>query len=190
MCDVFSFGVVLLELLTGKRSVDKNRSKREQDLVEWARPMLKDCHRLNQLIDTRLEGQYSTEGAKKLAALAYLCLSHNPKTRPTMRAVVKALEPLLNLTDIPIGPFTFTVYPNGEKCNAFQIQNTDKKIEEKKFHENTIEEKKVHENIRFQFQKGRKHHRRRRVKQMKSRAVHSDTTLYKTLGTSLYHMKN
>ncbi|KAF7814035.1 putative receptor-like protein kinase [Senna tora] len=114
MSDVYSFGVVLLELITGKRSVDKNRPMREQDLVEWARPLLKDSHKLERIMDPRLEGQYSYEGARKMAALAHQCLSHQAKARPSMRKVVKTLEPLMNLTDIPMGCFVY-VAPTEEK---------------------------------------------------------------------------
>lgn len=109
MSDVYSFGVVLLELLTGRRSVDKNRPAREQNLVDWARPMLHDSRKLSRIMDPRLEGQYSEMGAKKAAALAYDCLSHRPKSRPTMSTVVKALEPLQDFDDIPMGPFVYTV---------------------------------------------------------------------------------
>ncbi|PRQ55872.1 putative non-specific serine/threonine protein kinase [Rosa chinensis] len=38
--DVCDFGVVMLELLTGKLVIDTNRPTREQDLVEWAKPYL------------------------------------------------------------------------------------------------------------------------------------------------------
>ncbi|KAF5727280.1 putative receptor-like protein kinase [Tripterygium wilfordii] len=110
MSDVYSFGVVLLELLTGRRSMDKSRPSREQNLVAWARPLLKDPHKLDNIVmDPRLEGQYSTEAARKAATLAYQCLSHHPTCRPTMTTVVKTLEPLLNLKDIPVGPFVYVV---------------------------------------------------------------------------------
>ncbi|KAF4369266.1 hypothetical protein F8388_022922 [Cannabis sativa] len=78
---------------------------REQNLVDWAKPFLKDAHK----VDPRLEGQYSIEGARKAAALAHHCLSHNLKSRPTMSSVVKSLEPLLGLTrDISV-PFVYVV---------------------------------------------------------------------------------
>lgn len=107
--DVYSFGVVLLELLTGRRSMDKNRPPREQNLAEWARPQLQSQRRLARLMDPRLDSQYSVDGAQKAALLAYQCLSHRPKSRPTMSVVVKTLEPLLSLVhDIPSGPFVYT----------------------------------------------------------------------------------
>lgn len=92
MNDVYSFGVVLLELITGKRSMDNTRARREQSLVEWARPMLRDQRKLERIIDPRLECKYKTEAAHAAAALAFKCLSQNPKYRPTMCEVVKVLE--------------------------------------------------------------------------------------------------
>ncbi|MBA0568131.1 hypothetical protein Golob_005644, partial [Gossypium lobatum] len=111
MSDVYSFGVVLLELLTGRRSLDKKRSPREQNLVEWARPILNDARKLGRIMDPRLEGQYSETGARKAAALAYQCLSQRPKQRPKMCDVVRILEPLQDYEDILIGSFVYTV-PN------------------------------------------------------------------------------
>ncbi|KAL5166859.1 putative serine/threonine-protein kinase PBL8 [Glycine soja] len=92
--DVYSFGVVLLELLTGRKSVDKTRPGKEQSLVDWARPKLNDKRKLLQIIDPRLENQYSVRAAQKACSLAYYCLSQNPKARPLMSDVVETLEPL------------------------------------------------------------------------------------------------
>ncbi|KAE9608171.1 hypothetical protein Lal_00003624 [Lupinus albus] len=109
MSDVYSFGVVLLEILTGRKSVDKNRPQREHNLVEWARPMLNDYRKLSRIMDPTLEGQFSELGTKKAAALAYQCLSHRPRSRPSMSTVVKTLEPLQHFHDVPIGLFVYTV---------------------------------------------------------------------------------
>lgn len=99
--DVYSFGVVLLELLTGRKSVDKTRPGKEQSLVDWARPKLNDKRKLLQIIDPRLENQYSVRAAQKACSLAYYCLSQNPKARPLMSDVVETLEPLQSSS---IGP--------------------------------------------------------------------------------------
>lgn len=115
--DVYSFGVVLLELLTGRRSVDKTRPSREQNLVEWARPCLNDTRKLMRIMDASLDQQYSHRAVQKAAIVAYQCLSHTPKSRPQMSAIVQILEPLLDLDDGMIGTFVFSVETeaNGEE---------------------------------------------------------------------------
>ncbi|KQJ98552.1 serine/threonine-protein kinase RIPK [Brachypodium distachyon] len=108
--DVYSFGVVLLELLSGRRSIDRARRSREQSLVDYARPYLKKPEKLYRIMDPALEGQYSCKGAEQAAQVAYKCLSQNSKSRPTMREVVKSLEPILDMDDyLQVGPFVFTV---------------------------------------------------------------------------------
>lgn len=115
MSDVYSFGVVLLELLTGKRSIDSKRPNRDQSLVEWVRPMLRDPRKLqHRVMDPRLEEQYPVKAAQKVAMLAFKCLSHHPKPRPTMREVVKTLESLQDYEDSFVEPFVYVV-PNGNK---------------------------------------------------------------------------
>ncbi|KAJ6799198.1 serine/threonine-protein kinase RIPK-like [Iris pallida] len=123
--DVYSFGVVLLELLTGRRSVDKSRPSKEQNLVEWARPLLLDAKRLARILDPNLHGRYSAEGALKAAAVAYECLSQNAKSRPHMSAVVEALEPLQHLADEPAA-FAYSV-ADGEEEGGGEDQERKKK---------------------------------------------------------------
>ncbi|KAJ6354954.1 hypothetical protein OIU77_005535 [Salix suchowensis] len=90
--DVYGFGVVLLELLLGRRALDKSRPSREHNLVEWARPLLNQNKKVLRILDPRMEGQYSSRIAMKVANLAYQCLSQNPKGRPLMNQVVELLE--------------------------------------------------------------------------------------------------
>ncbi|KAL7092496.1 hypothetical protein ACP275_12G167700 [Erythranthe tilingii] len=94
--DVYGFGVVLLEMLIGRRAMDKSRPSREHNLVEWARPLLNHNKKLLRILDPRIEGQYSTRILIKVASLAYQCLSQNPKGRPVMSQVIEILEPLVN----------------------------------------------------------------------------------------------
>jgi glutathione S-transferase len=96
---VYSFGVVLLEMLSGRRALDKNRPSGEHNLVEWARPYLTSKRRIFHILDARLGGQYSLAGAQKTAALALRCLSGDCRVRPGMEQVVAALEQLQDAKD-------------------------------------------------------------------------------------------
>ncbi|KAL6865348.1 hypothetical protein ACP4OV_016499 [Aristida adscensionis] len=92
--DVFSFGVVLLELLTGRKAIDHTLPRGQQYLVQWASPMLGE-DKVKECLDPRL-GEYPTKAAAKMAAIAGLCLQYEADFRPSMRIVVKALNALLN----------------------------------------------------------------------------------------------
>lgn len=128
--DVYSFGVVLLELLTGRKSVDKSRPSRYQNLADWARPMLKNPRKLSRIMDPRLEGQYSETGAQKAAELAYECLRHRPKLRPTTSEVIKVLEPLKDLDDIQMGTFVFAVSTDSDSRTC--SNESDSEVEKKR----------------------------------------------------------
>uniref|UniRef100_J3LJL9 non-specific serine/threonine protein kinase n=1 Tax=Oryza brachyantha TaxID=4533 RepID=J3LJL9_ORYBR len=68
--DVYCFGVVLLELLTGLRAHDLNRPSHQQNLVEWARPYIAGGKKLAGLMDQRLAGDYPARAAARAAKLA------------------------------------------------------------------------------------------------------------------------
>lgn len=90
--DVWSFGIVMLEVLTGRKVMDRNRPKNEQRLVEWAKPFINDHHKLFQVVDPLLNGKYPVRQAQKFAQLAYHCLHKFPKHRPKMSEVVEKLK--------------------------------------------------------------------------------------------------
>ena len=91
--DVYCFGIVLLEMLSGMRAVDRNRPSEQHSLVKWAEPYLSDRSEvLSRVMDRRLEGRYPSEGAVQAARLILQCLGHVPRDRPSMTEVVEALE--------------------------------------------------------------------------------------------------
>ncbi|XP_022140730.1 receptor-like serine/threonine-protein kinase NCRK isoform X2 [Momordica charantia] len=91
--DVFSFGVVLLELITGQHPIHKSASKGEESLAIWAAPRLQNSRRVaTELPDPQLHGMFPEEEMQIMAYLAKECLLLDPDARPTMTEVVQVLS--------------------------------------------------------------------------------------------------
>ncbi|KAG8065537.1 hypothetical protein GUJ93_ZPchr0004g39332 [Zizania palustris] len=90
--DVWSFGVVLYEILTGRRAIEKSRPKDEQKLVEWVRRHPAESAQFGRIMDWRLHGRYSMRAAREVAVLAAGCLAKRAKDRPAMAEVVQRLR--------------------------------------------------------------------------------------------------
>lgn len=86
--DTYSFGVVILELVTGKPPIDPEYG--EKDLVKWVSSTLNQEGQ-EQVIDQTLDSKYKEEISKVLS-VGLLCTSSLPITRPSMRRVVKMLQ--------------------------------------------------------------------------------------------------
>ncbi|KAK4781576.1 hypothetical protein SAY86_015678 [Trapa natans] len=99
--DVYGFGVVLLELLTGLRAVDKNRPSDSHSLVKWAVPSLSEQRKLKKLVDPRLENMYPMKAAVLVGELILRCLKGDPKRRPSMQEVLYALEKINMIKEAP-----------------------------------------------------------------------------------------
>ncbi|KAL1551207.1 Proline-rich receptor-like protein kinase perk9 [Salvia divinorum] len=95
--DVFSFGVVLLELITGRKPVDTSQPLGEESLVEWARPLLSQAIETNEyagLADPRLAENFVTGEMSQLIQAAAACVRHSSTMRPSMGQVVRAFDNL------------------------------------------------------------------------------------------------
>ncbi|GAV67294.1 Pkinase_Tyr domain-containing protein [Cephalotus follicularis] len=90
--NVYSFGVVLLELLTGRKNLDNRHPKEERNLVKWSRPFLADDYRLQLIMDPQLKGRFPAKAARTVADIAQRCLQKDPSERPTMRTIVERLK--------------------------------------------------------------------------------------------------
>lgn len=84
--DVFSFGVLLLEIVSGRKPFDAS----EQNILIWAKPLLESGN-IKKLADPRLEFQYDTVEIKRVLFTASLCIRHSAIWRPSMTEALQLL---------------------------------------------------------------------------------------------------
>ncbi|KAJ6754625.1 hypothetical protein OIU79_027272 [Salix purpurea] len=90
--DVFSFGVVVLEVVSGRRAVDLTCPDDQIVLLDWIRGLSGEGQLL-QAGDNRLrDGSFVLSDMERLIHLGLLCTLHNPQLRPNMKWVVEALS--------------------------------------------------------------------------------------------------
>ncbi|CDY58650.1 BnaA01g32280D [Brassica napus] len=90
--NVWSYGIVLLEMLTGRRNMDGSYPKEERNLVKWSKAFLSDDCRLSLIMDPQLKGRFPAKAARSIADIAQRCLQVEPSERPTMRNIVEQLK--------------------------------------------------------------------------------------------------
>jgi len=92
--DVFSYGVVLLEIITGKKPVDPSFPDGQQHVIQWVREHLNSQRDPVEIIDPKLQGHPDMQIQEMLQALgiALLCTSNRADDRPTMKDVAVLLK--------------------------------------------------------------------------------------------------
>ncbi|KAK1433192.1 hypothetical protein QVD17_10100 [Tagetes erecta] len=92
--DVFSYGVVLLEIITGREPLNIHRPRNEWSLIEWAKPYIRNS-RIEEIVDPSIKGGYHTEAMWRVVEVALACTEPFSAYRPSMIDIVRELEDAL-----------------------------------------------------------------------------------------------
>ncbi|KAF2284027.1 hypothetical protein GH714_018145 [Hevea brasiliensis] len=91
--DVFGYGIMLLELVTGQRAIDFSRLEEEDDvlLLDHVKKLERE-KRLDAIVDRNLHKHYDIQEVEMMIQVALLCTQASPEDRPAMSEVVRMLE--------------------------------------------------------------------------------------------------
>ncbi|XP_058179548.1 probable LRR receptor-like serine/threonine-protein kinase At5g10290 isoform X1 [Rhododendron vialii] len=91
--DVFGYGIMLLELVTGQRAIDFSRLEEEDDvlLLDHVKKLERE-KRLDDIVDRNLNKHYNIQEVEMMIQVALLCTQSSPEDRPLMSEVVRMLE--------------------------------------------------------------------------------------------------
>ncbi|KHN11331.1 Putative leucine-rich repeat receptor-like protein kinase [Glycine soja] len=112
--DVYSFGIVLLEIITGRTVILKAQVRTH--IIKWVSSMLADDGEIDGVVDTRLQGEYDSEAARKVIDVAMACVAPSSVNRPTMNQVVMELKQCF-----PMGKLGTTSTGSSEIFSAGEI---------------------------------------------------------------------
>ncbi|KAL0391780.1 UNVERIFIED_CONTAM: Inactive protein kinase SELMODRAFT [Sesamum radiatum] len=89
--DVYALGIVLIQLISGRKPASSTTDNRQKNLKQWALPLIQTLA-FDELVDPRLEDSYDTYELYNMARAAYSCVQTKPAMRPTIGEVLRILE--------------------------------------------------------------------------------------------------
>lgn len=97
-CDVFSFGILLLEIMTGRNAIDVNYSP--PSVMDWAVPLINSGNH-DKILDPRIDTPEDCSLLRQLAVVAARCVTKTAAERPTMAEVVRCLKAVYKRVNMP-----------------------------------------------------------------------------------------
>lgn len=98
--DVFGFGILLLELITGQKALNVGKGQVQKGMILDLVKTLNEEKRREVLVDRDLKGCFNADELEKVVELALMCTQSQPSARPKMSEVLKVLE---GITGQPTG---------------------------------------------------------------------------------------
>ncbi|KAH9326590.1 hypothetical protein KI387_006768, partial [Taxus chinensis] len=100
--DIYSFGVVLLELICGRRPIDAKLSEEEINIIRWVTPYVdvaEDSGKVAEIVDKKLGNLYDPKSIVHIAKLAIRCVGTEPSSRPSASEIVAGIKEALQYDD-------------------------------------------------------------------------------------------
>lgn len=125
-CDVYSFGMLLFEIIGRRRNHDANLDETREWLPRWTWEMFEKNELQEMLSECGIRGG-NIERARRMSIVALWCIQYSPEARPEMGKVVKMME---GETEIPPPPYPFQVSMRSLNSDSDPSKSTEKSSSE------------------------------------------------------------